>query len=238
MNWSDPAFLRTVSASVQWLVIGLASIAVMLQTAKHFIDLREKRFSSMLSSEKDKAQQAREQELREKLEGSENRIYAMDLEVVADIVGSWRDGRAPSSNLMFFAPKVAALHFLLADGNSIAIEFPKLEKISYSTVDTETVRLSFRTSAPPGSDVFDIRADTIIGIEDLGFSLVGLNHRSFSTTDITIPMVHLRFFVNGRHSFEAAYNLENTLNLLPLGEGSPWLTIAGNAMTNSRHTKR
>jgi multidrug efflux pump subunit AcrA (membrane-fusion protein) len=55
MNWDDPTFLRSASAAIQWCVIGFASIAVCLQTAKHYVDIREKRLSTNISAAKEKA---------------------------------------------------------------------------------------------------------------------------------------------------------------------------------------
>ena len=93
MNWNDPTFLRSASAVIQWFVIGFASIAVCLQTAKHFVDLREKRISGELAAAKEGAQRASELALQEKLDSSEKRVRSLDLVLEIDL------NRAPASRV-------------------------------------------------------------------------------------------------------------------------------------------
>lgn len=228
MNWNDPNFLRSASAGIQWLVIALASLAVCLQTAKHFIDLREKRISSGLTALKEKDQQKREEELREKLETSEKQIKSLDLELSIDLVANWKAGMEPiGKGFMWTGSKAVIITFRLTSGAVVSVDFVRAENINYSRIDAEIVRLTYRTSAAPGSAAFSLSPEQILAIESIEFVTIGLSPDILDKTVIKISRLHAAFTANGRVNFAATDAPQMALDIKDAQSGTLKLNLRG-----------
>lgn len=228
MSWNDPSFLRSASAGIQWLVIALASLAVCLQTAKHFIDLREKRISSSLTALKEKDQQNREEELREKLETSEKRIKSLDLELSIDIVAKWKAGMEPiGKGFMWTGSKAVIITFKLSSGAVVSVDFVRAENVNYTRIDAETVRLTYRTFAVPGSAAFSLLPEQILAIQSMEFVTIGLSPDILDETVVTISRLHAAFIANGRVSFAATDAPQMAVDIKGAQSGTPKLNLSG-----------
>ena len=70
--FSDPAALKRLSPLLQWGAIGLVAMGALVQTAKHFVDLRERNLSSALARDKDDVQAKKEAALQAALAKSKS----------------------------------------------------------------------------------------------------------------------------------------------------------------------
>ncbi len=229
MNWNDPTFLRMASAVIQWFVIALASVAVCLQTVKHFVDLREKRISGELGIMKDKEQRERQQELRKQLDEAEHRIRSLDMELNVDFSAKWKDGIPPDPNHWLIKSgdaKTATLQLVVRGGSVIPVNFYQINGLTFRLIDADIVRMTFRTNASPGSDVYTLLPDQIEAIRNLDF--LGFIYRSaVDGTAVTMRHVRTDFFVNGRLSFVANCNPTGSIDLKPESEGMMTFAVRG-----------
>lgn len=228
MNWADPAALRSLSASIQWTVIGFALIAVGLQTAKHFVDLREKRISSALAAKKDQANEDEKRELREKLDASERRIRTLNVELSIDLQAKWKADRNPvGQSTMWMGSKAITATLQLHDGKSVQVDFGPANRIGYTRVDSATVRLSYHAEVLAGSEAFSLFPEQIRGIEKIEFTLPGVNAPSLDDTVVTIARLNAEFIANGRVRFSGTDEPRMSVDFKGADSGTPKLTLAG-----------
>jgi hypothetical protein len=228
MNWSDPSFLRNVSANIQWLVIAFASIAVCLQTAKHFVDLRERRISSTLAAEKDAEQEAREKALRQQVDATGKRIHALDLALEIDVEAKWKADRDPvGKGLLWTGSKAVVVSFLLLDGTIANAEFGPPQGIGYTRLGPAGVRLSYRATALPGSTVFSIFPEQIAAIQTLDFAGIGISADALEDATIVIVRLNAEFVANGRVRFMATDQSRQGVDVSSAGSNTPRLTLNG-----------
>jgi len=225
MNWNDPETLKSASAILQWVAITLVFFGGCLQFTKHFVDLREKRISKAISAANEKKQSDREQELRRQLEEGEKRIRTLDLEVQIDIAANWNDGKPEPSGHYIFSGTPARMELVLDDGRAVAVDFDRADGIVLRKTDHDTVRISYRVSAVPGSAAFSLIPESIVAVRKYGVACIGLEQASLATSAFSIPCVRGEFFVNGRSAFSISAKLLNRLDMKTLNGKSPWLTL-------------
>ena len=211
MNWNDPAFLRSASALIQWIAIALASVAVCLQTAKHFVDLREKRISSALSSAKDEAQRQRELDLRTRLEISEKRVRSLSLRISFEAFAKWKGGKPPNPDEFISvgsAVWLVQLTFVLKGGQTADVQFRNDEALTYTRLSDGVTSVSYWVTAAPGSKIFSANADEIEAVRDVAFTCLGFNKDQLDEQAVTIGSLKLLFTVNGHEAFTADFDVK------------------------------
>ncbi len=211
MNWNDPTFLRSASAVIQWLVIALASIAVCLQTAKHFVDLREKRINSALAAARDEAQKLRELGLQQKLDASEKRIRSLALRITFEAFAKWKGGKPPNPGEFISigsAEWFVQLKLIFRGGEAVNVEFRNDEAITYRPLSDGVTEVSYWVTAAPGSKVFALLADDVELVRDVKFTCIGFNADALAEPSITIGSLKLLFAVNGGEAFASSVDIK------------------------------
>jgi hypothetical protein len=203
MNLSDPSSLRSLSASIQWIVIIIALIAVCLQTAKHFVDLREKRLTSQITVAKEAKQHEREQRLQAELTLSQKRIRTLIVELKIDMEANWKNGNIPDPNrdLMLGATKEAWFDFGLKDGRRVHVNFNGHDDLKIYPINETLTRVSYFTSAEPGADIFTLLPDEVQSLDSFwadGWILP----QQVEDLQLTLHAVSVVFYINGKASFE------------------------------------
>lgn len=222
MNWSDPNDLKSASALIQWVVIGLATLAVCLQTAKHYVDLRERAITARTNSDKDDKQQERERQLRNDLKMSERRIRSFALEVTFDAFAKWKGGKPPDPGefISIGSPVwTVQVIFLLQNGDTVEVPFRNEEALVYRPLADGVTNVSYWVTAAPGCKIFSMLPEEIASIRELVFTCPGFNKDALEEQAITIGELKLSFAANGHVVFRANHTSQQRVTISDRVEG-------------------
>jgi hypothetical protein len=146
----------------------------------------------------------------------ENKIRSLSVVVEAEFTTEWKDGKIPDPSHWIRTAggeKEVEATFVSDDERKTTVYFGNPGDLKILPLSEGYVRMSYRTDAAPGSEIFGTLPENIRELKQFVFRAYGLQKENSNAERARFRTIRIRFFVNGIARFSAHIDLNDELVL-------------------------